>query len=806
MYTIKENGVVEIYSQEMITSWEYIYTNPNVLLKVDQNGIISAQNKPPQDIILFQRSKGEKTSPWLVYIKDKTNGECFSNFGFPVFSVNSSKPDTLIRFSPEKAEYHFKYRNIEITTVVGIHSKEAKVFVETTIKNISDSSLNIEIMPGLIPYINEAMLAPWDKPEWYLQTGICKKDFLGFFTLLTNSSGIKEKRRFAAFYSDIADFAEVSLERFMGAGSFHMPDSLKTNSLNIKLKDIQNEMSFEDKNTMGGYPPVYASKINADFNAGEQKTFAQVFSVLDSENFEMPDIFKDEKGLSLLNKDVREKEIESNKIFYNEFFSKCGISTGNEDFDNYINGFLPLQMYWVASLDRGWPTGMRGTRDAVNDFIGMLHYEPNEARKIIKFLASSQRSDGWFPRQISCEGKFGKHDLRNFADGGAFFLELVSEYLNRTADSSILHEKTTWLDNDLNSTILDHIKETFNFYLDKKNIGEHGLCKIWGGDWLDAIGNAGNEGRGESVTITCQIVLALKAFTDIFESLNIDDDLKNKYCIKAEIFAQNIQKAFNEGGFYSSVFNDDGKWLFSNNDPDGKSRMYGPANYFAIFSGAAKEKADSIWARLPELKTEYGYKLFENPFEKISIPKAGRIASGDMSKGLWENGSVYNHGSQGFLMRAAAYSKRADILYDALMYLLPYSQNHHPVSESLSPPYAIVNCYQSVAGFEHRGGMQFLTGTIAMAVRGIYNWMFGYSPNLKGFEIKPVITYAFCNSKVFFFHRGKKININFTEVDEVCLNGKTIKKDNGRIIIEDTMLSEFNVINFPIREACNTAS
>ena len=71
----------------------------------------------------------------------------------------------------------------------------------------------------------------------------------------------------------------------------------------------------------------------------------------------------------------------------------------------------------------------------------MVPLDVEWSRDILVGLFSCQRSDGWFPRQYSAEGRTGKHDLRQYADGGIFVLEFLYEYLCFSRDWSLLDEQ-----------------------------------------------------------------------------------------------------------------------------------------------------------------------------------------------------------------------------------------------------------------------------------------------------------------------------------------------------------------------------
>ena len=128
----------------------------------------------------------------------------------------------------------------------------------------------------------------------------------------------------------------------------------------------------------------------------------------------------------------------------------------------------------------------------------------------------------------------------------------------------------------------------------------------------------------------------------------------------AERAAESVRKyAFNKAGFFSGLKNDEGKWIFSDADPDGEARMYAVPNAFAVFSKVAgKKQRESVLKNFRRLKTDIGYKLFLPSF-RGDVSNVGRIACGDVAEGLLGNSTVYNHGSQGFYAAPAARRERA---------------------------------------------------------------------------------------------------------------------------------------------------
>lgn len=161
----------------------------------------------------------------------------------------------------------------------------------------------------------------------------------------------------------------------------------------------------------------------------------QVLTVQNSKTF---DKLENEFEYNYFDECLYNEYVGKSNAFYSDLFSKRSVKTDNVLYNDFINYFAPLQMFWVCSLDRGWPSSMRGTRDASQDFTGMTPIDPRWARETILQLLLNQRTDGWFPRQISTISRQSPCDMRNFCDGGAFFIELLYEYLTFTRDSIII--------------------------------------------------------------------------------------------------------------------------------------------------------------------------------------------------------------------------------------------------------------------------------------------------------------------------------------------------------------------------------
>ncbi len=800
----KEEGSYVITDDELISSYQYYLLGKKVLVCLDQNGIEKVQVSPPGGAVFVRRENGEKYSKWLTFIV--YDGKKYCNFSRP----SDVRPNEYrVEFFPEKAVYNSIYDDFMVVTEVFAALNRSDAVCTVKIINTSKKRLRIKVFSQAYPFDNMPDVSVWDIPYWYLRTSVSHdvSHNVRFFTRLMNPRGEAEKRKNFCFLTsgNNASSAEYYMDRYIGADDFYSPESLGKDSLPYKFSNSRSFAEMADNNSIAGFQPVYCTRYDVNLKSGENETFTQVFSFMPDNGGDPPEEKEIDEKTKWFDESERKAELESLRSFYRKIFSVMRVSDGNRVFDNYVNSFLPLQLRWVGALDRGWATGMRGTRDSSNDYMALMVYEPEKAREVLLHLFECQRADGWFPRQV---GEFvaGPHDMRGYVDGGVFVLEFLYEYICYTKDFGLLNVRVPYLNEKISDSIARHVVRTLDYYTNDENVGEDGLLKIREGDWFDGVNRAGVEGRGESVTVSCQFYMAVKYVSALFGKAGVEFDM-TKYTAFAEKLKKNInEKAYNASGFYNGDRNDAGEWIFSDCDPDGKSRMFAVPNAFAIISGVSGEKRGrSVLRNFKKMKTHTGYKLFETPFEK-KLEHVGRVASGDVISGLLGNWTVYNHGSQGFLTRACLQLKDYDFAEDVLMWSLPYDQARHPEEKTLNAPYAIVNCYQDVAPCRHRVGFSFLTGAVAMIFRNIYFYMYGIKPCVDGLSIDPCLGGDRLPSEITYGYRGKSLKFEYEAgeslkgvIDGIPLGyGKDVLTGRNVLMIEEDKIKNNSVIKITV--------
>ena len=765
----KKPGGYRIEKLPEAGNYEYIYKNDETLVKVDQYGIITAQINPPVGEAVFKREEREVGSPVKAYFSD---GESVFN-NFDVLRADK----LMIDFLPEKSIYRLTFGKTEVVTELFVTEKNKRFIMNVTVKNLGEQVKEYSILKCAFPYLNELLMAPWDKPEWYTRTEYLK-DKNAFLTTKYSVAGKKEERRYLTIVSnDETDNRELSLERLT--------------ALTKNFSVIPDKIGGVTEDTLYAFKQCVSTLATVNLKGGESYSFTQVFAVTDDEKKIAENI---ETSVKYFDSTVQKAEEEKLAEKHAELFSVRTVKTGDPDFDSFVNGFLPLEMYWVSSLDRGWPTGMRGVRDAANDFEGMLCYDKQMCKGVIENIFSKQRGDGWYPRQVPF-GTGTKFDLREFVDSACFFTEYVYDYLAYTGDYSILENKYGYYDCETQESGLTHLKKSMDYLLSDDALGVHGLVKMRGGDWLDCLSGAGKKGRGESVMVSCQLVMCLKYLVEILNKVGRVNEVE-KYEKAGYRLKNAINKAAFNGRFYNAVYTDNDTWLFSEKDEDGEERVYVPTNAYAVISGVASGKENEIFNEIAKLKTSDGYKLFSKPLGGKFIDGIGKMGTGDFQPYFAENGSVYNHGSQCFLIRALAKAGRYEEISDVLGYALPLYADKHSPEKTCSAPYAITNCYHLVPSFYGRSGFSFLTGSVAMIERAVYSWVFGLNFALDNIVITPCVPKEYANAEITTPFNGHNLTIKYVgygaqiEIAEISGKAFDVSAEGRSVLIDKALITD----------------
>ncbi len=738
-----EDGGFRIIRRQLPRRWDYLLAGPAVAVRFCQNGLVSLQGSPPAGRTLCESAADSTVPPLVVWIHDG-EGAPFTHVLSPVsqeyvHGAGSYSAD----FLPGEVVYRIEERGWEVRTVFRIDPERGSLLARVSVANMRPHPRHARIVAAAATLNAPAGRHAWDPVGLYQHGTIMRSAAMAGVVVENRDPGGDAAKRssMGVFVQPVP--GEVLADRtvFTGAGSWALPEGA------MKKGPAKAEASIH------GVETVAAFAWDCDFTPRADFEFALALAPLPAGG----KTIREREANDLLSAGSWTRAARRMKALQSKWEASLKMETPDATLDDYVETWLPRQLFWVACLDRGWATGLRGVRDAAQDFSAVAWIDPQASRDILRLLFSAQRRDGWFPRQVALQPSQTGHDLRPYVDSGCWVVELLHDYLRLTGDRRILKEKLPWLDGEESSTVEEHLRAAVDYYINPENLGPDNIALIRGGDWNDALHLAGLAGRGQSVMTSCQAVLALRQAAGIVA----DPASAAGYLCAADRLRSNIRRAaLNKRGFLRGASTDDGRWLFSERDPDGRERINTAVQAWGIIAGVLnRAESRRVLRMLSERRGPHGFRLFHPPLGEPPIPGVGRVASGDLMAGVAENGTVYNHGSQAFLARAAAVAGDGDTLLEILRWALPCYTDRHPTDVARTPPYAIVNCWMETPGHDGEGGSLFLSGAVGVLRRVIIEGLLGFQPTMDGVRIDPCLPRSWRNCRYSLKLRGGRYEI-----------------------------------------------
>jgi len=764
-------GEFAVTQYHLPRDWDHILGGERLYWRVHHNGKAYVQEQPPGGTYWLRADGEHDAPPWQVWIVPD-NDPClaFTNFRGPLaadLTRAEASGEYACRWLPERALMRVQREGLRVETELGVTATQPLAVMRVTVTNTGHRLRRVVLIPRIQPWLTAAQPAAWDMP-WLYQSSTYDTASNSVRFEMRDPGGRGHRRQLRWMLDRVFDHLCLSEAHFRGNGTRFTPAALAS----WKTWPL-----FGDTEVYG--EPLFAALASTvTLKPGGSYSFVTALG---------DDRVPDDAFRSALTNP--EAELHAMRTAKMETLQRFAVQTPDPAFNRYVNEFLALQQQLV--LHRGWPCNMMGVRDAAQDFTGGAAWYPEAARRMILTILETERLDGWFLRQFSTDGRHGRHDARPYVDSGLWVWELVYQYVCQNRDFSVLDERVPFLNGDETTTVRDHLARLFGYFLSPKNVGEHGLCKIREGDWNDAVNRAGLEGRGESVMVTCHLIHCLREAAKLHRFLIAGGtaglDGADTFEEHAAVLRERIRAcALNASGYLNGVFADNGRWFFSDRDPDGRARFNMPVNAFGLIAGVFEpDEVRRLISRIRRLRRSYGYPLFSPAIGDPPMEGLGRLGSGDLRAGLAENGASYNHGCHGFLARALAAVGEGDLWLDVMRCLFPYDQENHPVRQARTAPYAIVNVYRSAPGCEGEGGDTFFSGTIAVAVRNVYQGLLGIQAEPEGLSIRPCLPRAWRQVSGRIVYAGRQVDVT------VRRSGKTyVITVNGHILPDGFLAAE----------------
>lgn len=430
------------------------------------------------------------------------------------------------------------------------------------------------------------------------------------------------------------------------------------------------------------------------------------------------------------------KEYNATKKYWKELVVReCTIE------DEYINimysGWLLYQTIVCRLYARSGfyqSGGAVGFRDQLQDTLALISSYPEFTKKQIILNSTKQFEKGdvlhWWHEHN------GAGIRTYFSDDYLWLPYVLSEYIEKTSDYSILNIRTNYLEDkhmgnkrelydvfyqsSKYDTIYEHAKKTILYGLSRKNIS-NGLLDIGDGDWNDGFSNI----RGQSVWLTFFMMNVLDRFKTIAHYMKDDEMVKmcsrERHILKYSI----ISNCWDEDHFVRAFF-ENGDILGSYSNSECKIDLI--SQTWAVISmikdvdvkyelNTCIDTAEKYLVDDDNLIVKLLYPPFDKPKNNPGYIKA-------YLPGTRENGGQYTHAAT-WLAKAYFELGKYEQGIKILKYINPiyHSDTKEKADKYMVEPYVVAADIYSNPEHPGRGGWTWYTGSSAWTFKIIEDYL-----------------------------------------------------------------------------------
>ncbi|MBQ8073680.1 MAG: N,N'-diacetylchitobiose phosphorylase [Clostridia bacterium] len=441
------------------------------------------------------------------------------------------------------------------------------------------------------------------------------------------------------------------------------------------------------------------------------------------------------------------------------------VRTPDDRFNAMVNTWNAFQCFitfvWsrAASLIYCGERNGYGYRDTVQDIQGIMHLDPELARKQLTFMLSAQVHHGAglplvkyshnpghedTPEQESYVKETGHPHYR--ADDALWLFPTVYKYIAETGNLAYLDEEVPFADYDT-GTVREHLKRAIDFSM--HHLGTHGMPAGLHADWNDCLRLGAT---GESTFVAFQLYYAL----NIMQAFCAGEPEYVAY-LKAE--AEKLLKIINdtcfEGDRFIRGYTEAGQIIGSKKDREA-AMWLNPQSWAVISGGATRAQAETIMETAhAKLNTPYGLEIMNPAYRFEAFDGAAMIL---FNPGTKENGGIFCQ-IQGWAILAEALLGHGNRAFEYFAESCPASFNGDADRRVIEPYVHGQFIEGHDSPFAGRSHVHWLTGTASTVMVGCVEGILGLRPTPEGILIKPAIPAewdGFTMDKTF---RGKKIHV-----------------------------------------------
>ncbi|PGH05381.1 hypothetical protein AJ80_08349 [Polytolypa hystricis UAMH7299] len=644
----------------------------------------------------------------FVYIKDEEAGQLFSAPYDPV----RAKVDKFV-FSVGKADLSWTVENLGIRVEITLSLPTDDVVELWTVKvsNLSDRKRKISVYPYF----------PIGNMSWMNQSAEYREDLGGVvassITPYQKAADYFKNKYFkdkTYFLCETAPNAwEVMQNAFEGDGGLNAPSAI-TESDELKKGDARYEI------------PAAAVQYRVELVPEEQREYRFLFGPA----------YDDAEIQAIRNKYLSKEAFAQAARDYAKYIEAGNgclqITTPDKDLDNFVNNWLPRQMYYHGDVNR--LTTDPQTRNYLQDNMGMSYIKPEVTRNALLTSLGQQEDTGAMPDGIIIvEGAELKYiNQVPHTDHCVWLPTTLEVYLAETGDYDFLQLPVPTANGD-KYTVFERFSRAMDWLLSARD--ERGLSYIAQGDWCDPMNMVGYKGKGVSGWLTVATGYALNLWAAVCEQQG-KTDLASHYRAGAKEVNDAANKHMWAGSWFARGITDDNVVFGIKEDREG-SIWLNPQSWSILGGAANAEQRAKMLPQIDEqLVSPYGVAMFGPPFSGMR-EDVGRVTQ--KYPGSAENASVYNHAAIFYIYSLYTIGE-SDRAYKLLRQMLPGPSEADYLQRGQLPVY-IPNYYRGAwkeyprtAG---RSSHLFNTGTVPWVYRCFVEGLCGLRGDADGLNIQP---------------------------------------------------------------------
>ncbi len=693
----------------------------------------------------------------FVYVKDEVNGKIFSAPYEPVRVL----PDNYI-FSVGKNNIVWKVESNDVVIEMSLSLPKNDVMELWSIKVKNTSQYKRKL--SIYPYFTIGYMS------WMNQSGEYNKELQGIvcscitpYQKYQDYYKIKEFSDKTFLLADKEPFSwEVNQEAFEGEGGITLPTGIQNDELS------KGEARYE--------MPAGVLQYKEEMNPGEEKEYRFLFGPAKSEE----DIAHIRQKYFKETDEGGRDGFQLAEVEYAKYIAEgrgcIHIKTPDVDLDNFVNHWLPRQMYYHGITNRLCTDPQ--TRNYLQDNMGMSYIKPQVTRDAFLIALSQQNESGAMPDGIILhkDAELKYINQVPHTDHCVWLPICLSAYLEETNDYGILESNVPFAGGKETASVFEHINRAMYWLINDRD--ERGLNYIKQGDWCDPMNMVGYKGKGVSGWLTTASAYAFLIWADIGEKSN-RLDISKEFRLEADKTNEVINKYLWDGEWFARGITDDNVIFGISKDKEG--RIYINPQGWALLSGAADEEKQKkiIKAVHEQLETPFGVEKLAPSYTAMR-EDVGRVTQ--KHPGTAENGAVYNHAAAFYIYALYSVGEK-DNAYRLLRKMIPGPDPQDIMIRGQLPvfiPNYYRGAYRQIPHTAGRSSHLFNTGTVSWYYRCLIDGLFGLRGNNEGLSINPQIPDDWQEVTVNRIFRGAEFHIDMKresgfETMKVYVNGNYIE-------------------------------